>query len=62
MEFPWFGRCPTSQVEELAKGFKPSPNTIRNWAIKADLDEGLRADGLSTAERGELRELRHKVK
>jgi transposase len=52
------GRSP----EELAKEFEPSPNTIRKWAIQADLDEGNRADGLSTAERKELRELRRKVK
>jgi len=48
--------------EELAKEFEPSANTIRNWATQADIDEGLRADGLSTAERKELRELRRKVK
>ena len=52
------GRSP----EELAKEFEPSPNTIRKWAIQTDLDEGLRADGLTTAERKELRELRRKVK
>ena len=48
--------------EELAKEFEPSANTIRNWATQADIDEGLRADGLSTAERKELRELRQENK
>ena len=38
------GRSP----EELAKESEPSPDTIRNWATQADVDEGLRADGLST--------------
>jgi transposase len=52
------GRSP----ESLAKEFDPSANTIRKWATQADLDEGLRADGLTTAERKELRELRRKVK
>ena len=52
------GRSP----ESLAKEFDPSANTIRKWAFQADLDEGLRADGLTTAERKELRELRRKVK
>jgi len=52
------GRSP----EELAKEFEPSPNTIRKWTTQSDVDEGLRADGLSTAERKELRELRRKVK
>ena len=52
------GRSP----ESLAKEFDPSANAIRKWAVQADLDEGLRADGLTTAERKELRELRRKVK
>ena len=52
------GRSP----ESLAKEFDPSANTIRKWATQADLDEGHRADGLTTAERKELRELRRKVK
>ena len=48
--------------EELAKEFEPSPNTIRKWSTQADIDEGLRADGLTTAERKELRELRREVR
>lgn len=48
------GRSP----EELAKEFEPSPNTIWKWATQADIDEGLRAQGLTTAERAELRVLR----
>ena len=51
------GRSP----EEVAKEFEPSPDTIRKWATQADIDEGLRADGLSTAERKELRELRREI-
>jgi transposase-like protein len=47
------GRSP----EELAKEFESSANRIRKWATQADIDEGLRAEGLSTAEREELREL-----
>jgi transposase len=49
-------------AEELAKEFEPSANTIRNWAAQADVDEGLRSDGLTTEERSELRQLRRKVK
>jgi transposase len=52
------GRSP----EELAKEFEPSPNTIRKWATQADIDEGLRAEGMTTAERGELRDLRRENK
>jgi len=48
------GRSP----ESLAKEFDPSANTIRKWVVQADLDEGLRSDGLTTAERAEFRELR----
>jgi transposase len=52
------GRSP----EELAKEFEPSANTIRKWATQADIDEGLQAEGLTTAERNELRDLRREVK
>lgn len=52
------GRSP----ESLAKEFEPSANTIRKWATQADLDEGLRADGMTTAERNELRDLRRENK
>jgi len=48
------GRSP----EELAREFEPSSQAIRNWVRQADLDEGRRADGLTTAERDELARLR----
>ena len=48
------GRTP----EELSKEFEPSSQAIRNWIRQADRDEGLRADGLTTTEREELRRLR----
>ncbi len=48
------GRSPGS----LAKEFPPSAKTIRSWAKQADLDEGRRAEGLTTAERDEPRRLR----
>jgi len=48
------GRSP----EELAKQFEPSGLSIRSWVKQADLDEGRREDGLTTAEREELRRLR----
>jgi transposase len=58
VEFVRTGRSP----ESLAREFEPSANTIRKWATQADVDEGLRAEGLTTAERRELRELRRKIK
>ena len=48
------GRSP----EELAKEFEPSGPSIRSWVKQADLDEGRREDGLTTAEREELTRLR----
>jgi len=52
------GRTP----EELAKEFEPSAQAIRNWVRQADRDEGRRADGLTTAEREELRRLRREIR
>ncbi len=44
--------------EELAKEFEPSAQSIRNWLLQADRDEGLSSDGLTTPELEELRQLR----
>lgn len=51
------GRTP----EELSKEFEPSAQTIRNWAAQAAVDRGER-EGLTTAEREELRNLRRENK
>ena len=48
------GRTP----EELAREFEPSAQAIRNWVRQADRDGGHRADGLTSAEREELQQLR----
>jgi transposase len=48
------GRTP----EELAREFEPTAQAIRNWVYQNDVDEGRRNDGLTTAEREELRRLR----
>jgi transposase len=52
------GRTPGS----LARQFEPSAEAIRNWVRQADLNEGRRADGLTTDERAELSKLRRDVK
>ena len=48
------GRSPAS----LAREFEPTARSIQEWVRQADRDEGHRPDGLTTAEREELRRLR----
>jgi transposase len=47
---------------ELAKEFKVSEQTLRNWVKQADLDVGRRADGLTSEEQAELKRLRRENK
>jgi transposase len=48
--------------EELAEEFEPTAQAIRNWVKQADLDQGIRSDGLTTEEREELQRLRRENK
>ena len=48
------GRTP----EELSREFEPSAQSIWNWVRQAELDGGVRSDGLTTEEKEELRRLR----
>jgi transposase len=48
--------------EELAKEFEPTAQAIRNWVAQADRDADRRDDGLTSAEREELRHLRRENK
>lgn len=52
------GRTP----EELSREFEPTAQTIHNWVKQIDLDEGVRADGQTSADRDEVRRLRREVK
>jgi transposase len=52
------GRTP----EDLAREFEPTAQAIRNWVAQSDRDEGRRDDGLTSAERDELRRLRRENK
>lgn len=49
-------------IDELAREFEPSPQTIRNWIKQDELDNGRRKDGLTTQERDELSKLRKENK
>ena len=48
--------------EALSKKFEPTAQTIRNWVSQADLDNGKRTDGLTSAEREEVVRLRREVR
>jgi len=52
------GRTP----EELSREFEPTAQTIHNWVKQADVDAGVRNDGLTTEERAEFRRLKREVK
>jgi transposase len=45
-------------ADSLGREFEPTAQTIRAWVKQADIDEGRRADGLTTADRDELARLR----
>ncbi len=47
---------------ELAKEFEPSAQTIANWVAQADRDAGRGDDGLTSAEREELRRVKRELR
>ncbi len=49
-------------VAAIAADLGTSDHCLRGWMKQADLDEGRRADGLSTPERDELVRLRRELK
>ena len=53
-----FGRS----VESLARAFEACAATIHGWVKQVEIDDGDRADGLTSEERDELRRLRREVK
>ena len=49
-------------VAQIAADLGISDSCLRNWMRRADLDEGRGGDGVTTAEREELVELRRELK
>ena len=49
-------------VGQIADDLGISDSCLRSWMKQADIDEGRRADGLTTAERDELVRLRRELK
>ncbi len=49
-------------VAQIAADLGISDSCLRNWMRQDDLDGGRRSDGLTTAERAELVELRRELK
>ena len=45
-------------VGQVAKDFDLTETAVREWVRQADLDAGVRTDGLTSGEREELRGLR----
>jgi transposase len=49
-------------IPQLANELGVSDGSLRSWLKQADIDEGIRGDGLTTQERQELARLRREVK
>ncbi len=55
-------RLKEKPARQIAEDLGISDSCLRGWMKQADIDEGRRADGLSTAEREELVRLRRELK
>lgn len=55
-------RTGDKSLAQLARDLDVSSETLRLWRKQADLDDGLRQDGLTTDETEEVRRLRREIK
>ena len=61
-EAVWLIRSSGKPLSQISKDLGVSEQSLRVWIKQADLDEGRRDDGLTSAELEELRLLRRKVR
>jgi transposase len=54
-------RISDKPIAQIAKDLGVTDQTLRNWKRQAEIDAG-KAEGLTTDERAELRELRRRVR
>jgi transposase len=55
-------RTGQQSIAQIARDLGVSYEALRTWIKRADLDEGRRSDGLTSAERDELARLRRQVR
>ena len=55
-------RTSGKSTAQIARELDITTETLRIWRKQADIDEGLRHDGLTTEETEEVRQLRREVK
>ena len=55
-------RSTSKTVGQVARELDLTETAVRQWVRQAELDAGRRTDGLTTAERDELRRLRREVR
>jgi len=55
-------RSSGKSMAQIARELEVTTETLRQWMKQADIDDGLRHDGLTTEETEEVRRLRREIK
>ena len=55
-------RQPGNTAASVARELDLTETAVRKWVAQADVDHGTRSDGLTTAERAELAQLRKELR